>query len=172
MYSRAFEVNTVFSKKQVERRFCDNKVNTAKYNCVTFLPMNLFEQFSKMANFYFLIMTGVQLIPIDDLYNLYFAATTFMPVVFVVTISMIKDLIEDHGRKKADKKENDQMVEAVPRGGTEWTNIQSKKLQVGCIVKVKQDQFFPADILLLQTSLPKGICYVETKNLDGETNRK
>jgi len=24
----------------------------------------------------------------------------------------------------------------------------------------------------LKTSLPKGICYVETKNLDGETNMK
>lgn len=27
-------------------------------------------------------------------------------------------------------------------------------------------------MILLSTSLPKGICYVETKNLDGETNLK
>jgi magnesium-transporting ATPase (P-type) len=27
-------------------------------------------------------------------------------------------------------------------------------------------------MIVLKTSLPKGICYVETKNLDGETNMK
>ena len=43
---------------------------------------------------------------------------------------------------------------------------------MGCIVKINEDQFFPSDILILATSLPKGICYVETKNLDGETNLK
>lgn len=32
-----------------------NKISTSKYNVVTFLPMNLFEQFSKAANLYFLV---------------------------------------------------------------------------------------------------------------------
>jgi len=39
-------------------------------------------------------------------------------------------------------------------------------------VKVFQDEFFPCDIVLLNSSLPKGIAYVETKGLDGETNLK
>ena len=38
-------------------------------------------------------------------------------------------------------------------------------------MKVKKNEFFPADIIVLATS-PKNICYVETKNLDGETNLK
>ena len=50
--------------------------------------------------------------------------------------------------------------------------MRSLQLQVGCIVKVKEDTAFPADLLLLKSSLPKSICYVETKNLDGETNLK
>jgi len=40
-----------------------NKVQTTKYTCASFLPKNLFEQFSKMANAYFLFMTVLQLVP-------------------------------------------------------------------------------------------------------------
>jgi phospholipid-translocating ATPase len=43
---------------------------------------------------------------------------------------------------------------------------------VGRVVKVHEDEQFPADLVIINSSAPKGICYIETKNLDGETNLK
>lgn len=37
---------------------------------------------------------------------------------------------------------------------------------------MKCDEYFAADMILAQSSEPKGVCYIETKNLDGETNLK
>ncbi|RWW15574.1 hypothetical protein GW17_00020571 [Ensete ventricosum] len=50
---------------------------------------------------------------------------------------------------------------------TEWKN-----LRVGDIVKVEKDNFFPTDLVMLASGYDDGLCYVETMNLDGETNLK
>ena len=86
----------------------NNKVQTTKYTCASFLPKNLFEQFSKMANAYFLFMTVLQLVP--GLQDFYGAATTLMPLTLVVGVSMIKDAFEDNKRRKQDTEENMNVV--------------------------------------------------------------
>ena len=43
---------------------------------------------------------------------------------------------------------------------------------VGHIIKVKKDQYFPCDIILLDYNKEQKTAFIETKNLDGETNLK
>lgn len=57
-------------------------------------------------------------------------------------------------------------------GTARWERTLWKKLEVGDIVLLKENDQIPADIIVLSTSDPEGVCFVETKNLDGETNLK
>lgn len=110
-----FEVNTVFPPKDRSRQFLGNRISTAKYTILTFLPLNLFEQFSKLANFYFLSLALLELIkPISDSGGV---PTMMMPLAFVVGVSMIKDIFEDAKRHKSDDEENMRNCLAMERGG-------------------------------------------------------
>eukprot|EP01017_Pseudomicrothorax_dubius_P009744 TRINITY_DN13378_c0_g1_i3.p1 TRINITY_DN13378_c0_g1~~TRINITY_DN13378_c0_g1_i3.p1 ORF type:complete len:353 (-),score=47.37 TRINITY_DN13378_c0_g1_i3:60-1061(-) len=148
----------------------NNRIRTTKYTFWGFLPMNLLEQFSKLANVYFLLNGILQMIP--ELTTSEGQPLIFIPLITIVLISAVKDLFEDLKRYKSDKEENhcevevfiDQQTSSLKR----WTD-----LHVGDIIKVNCDKYCPADILLLSTSNQKnGVCYIETKNLDGETNLK
>ena len=57
-------------------------------------------------------------------------------------------------------------------GFARWERTLWKKLEVGDVVLLRENEQVPADIVVLSTSDPDGVCYLETKNLDGETNLK
>lgn len=57
-------------------------------------------------------------------------------------------------------------------GMARWDRTLWKKLEVGDIVLLRENEQVPADIVVLSTSDPDNVCYLETKNLDGETNLK
>lgn len=146
----------------------NNQISTSKYNFLTFVPVNLLEQFSKPANFYFLIIGGLQIIP--AITNTDSQPTIYLPLFVIILISMVKDLFEDLKRHRADSEENRKQVLRLTDRCFE--NAAWQSLSCGDIIKVNQGEYFPADLLLLQTSEPKGMCFIETKNLDGETNLK
>ncbi|KAI8958957.1 phospholipid-translocating P-type ATPase [Daldinia sp. FL1419] len=148
-------------------KYVDNHVSTAKYNVATFLPKFLIEQFSKFANIFFLFTAALQQIPNLSPTNRY---TTIGPLVVVLLVSAGKELVEDYRRKQADSALNNSKARVL-RGSTfeetKWINV-----SVGDMVRVESEESFPADIVLLASSEPEGLCYIETANLDGETNLK
>jgi magnesium-transporting ATPase (P-type) len=83
-----------------DRRFTMNSIRTSKYTAITFLPKNLFEQFSKMANVYFLFIMVLQIIPQISISG--GQPAILLPLLFVCAVSAVKDLFEDIKRHKAD----------------------------------------------------------------------
>ncbi|KAL4290756.1 hypothetical protein GQ457_14G007060 [Hibiscus cannabinus] len=166
-YSRIVHCNRPLMHKKKPFKYRSNYVSTTKYNVFTFLPKALYEQFHRVANLYFLGAAIVSLSPLSP----FSALSMIAPLVFVVGLSMAKEALEDWRRFMQDIKVNNRKIK-FHKGEGVFGNKSWKRLRVGDVVKVEKDQFFPADLLLLSSSYEDGICYVETMNLDGETNLK
>uniref|UniRef100_A0A8C2ZX55 Phospholipid-transporting ATPase n=1 Tax=Cyclopterus lumpus TaxID=8103 RepID=A0A8C2ZX55_CYCLU len=136
------------------------------YTIWNFVPKNLFEQFRRIANFYFLIIFLVQLM-IDTPTS---PVTSGLPLFFVITVTAIKQGYEDWLRYKADNEVNGAPVFVVRSGSLVQTK--SKNIRVGDIVRVAKDETFPADLALLSSDRADGTCHITTASLDGETNLK
>ena len=147
--------------------FPTNYVSTTKYNVFTFLPLNLFEQFRRISNFYFLLNVIVSCVPGISPMS---PATTIAPLVFVLSVAALKDGVEDIYRWREDRKANSRSYQVVKDG--QMQTIKSADLRVGDIVKLSKDEGIPADLIFLSSSHEDSECYIETANLDGETNLK
>ncbi|KAI8508816.1 Phospholipid-transporting ATPase IA [Branchiostoma belcheri] len=161
------EQRTILINRPQINKFCSNKISTAKYNFFTFLPKFLFEQFRRYANAFFLFIALLQQIPDVSPTGRY---TTAVPLLFILLVAAIKEIVEDYKRHRADDLVNRREVLVLRNG--QWVSLYWTQVEVGDIVKVTNGHFFPADLIIMASSEPQGMCYVETSNLDGETNLK
>ncbi len=148
-------------------RYVTNQTSTRKYSWWSFLPRSLFEQYRRAAYWYFTAMAALSLAPFSP-YNRF---SVWLPLAFVLILGILRELWEDLRRYRGDNLVNSRPV-LVHDGEGHLLEKQWKHLCVGDIVKVMDGDYFPADLLLLSSTGPEGICYVETMNLDGETNLK
>jgi len=147
-----------------------NKISTSKYTFINCIPKIILEQFSKMANVYFLIIACMQ--TLNEISISQGKPVILLPLSVVIITNGIKDFIEDWKRKKSDDEEN--MRESLIYCKEKNIFISKKwhQIKLGDIIQVNKNEFFPADLVLINSSEPDGIGYTETKNLDGETNLK
>ncbi|KAG0287649.1 hypothetical protein BGZ96_008457 [Linnemannia gamsii] len=241
-------------------KFGSNRINTAKYTTLSFLPKNLFEQFRRVANMFFLFMAIIQLTPTFTVGSPFL---TVFPLCFVVGVTAIKDGFEDYKRHVEDRNFNQRLClqlknvvnynyptagymaaqnkmslparawaglvrgvsntttntlrvlklskKSPPQGNLphldlnqlaaadldlddtansqhqngqpdaansstepqpEFIKEQWHNLRVGDFIMLKNNQAVPADAIILSTSEAEGSCFIETKDLDGETNLK
>ncbi|RZF42199.1 hypothetical protein LSTR_LSTR004348 [Laodelphax striatellus] len=161
------DYRVIFINAPQPTKFCSNQISTAKYSIISFIPSFLFEQFRRYANCFFLLIALLQQIPDVSPTGRY---TTLIPLIFILLVSAGKEIIEDIKRHMADGEINHREVEVLRDGHWQW--VQWRHVVVGDIVKVQNNDFFPADLLILSSSEPQAMCYIETMNLDGETNLK
>eukprot|EP00512_Aurantiochytrium_limacinum_P001126 CAMPEP_0171487532 /NCGR_PEP_ID=MMETSP0958-20121227/1702_1 /TAXON_ID=87120 /ORGANISM="Aurantiochytrium limacinum, Strain ATCCMYA-1381" /LENGTH=1232 /DNA_ID=CAMNT_0012020541 /DNA_START=70 /DNA_END=3768 /DNA_ORIENTATION=- len=149
---------------------------TSRYNIITFLPKNLFEQARRVANSYFIFITALQFVPDVSPFPVYYI--TVAPLVFILGVVAIKEGYEDYLRHVSDAHVNNAKVTRLTSDGSGET-VKSRELRVGEIIAVGRDEVCPADIVVLSvehlpgsSSAGSPVCWVDTANLDGETRLK
>jgi magnesium-transporting ATPase (P-type) len=155
------------NQKNFKLKHPNNKLSTTKYNIFTFFPKSLIIQFVRLSNVYFLTTAIIQSIPIISPLSSY---TAIVPLIFVLSVSIIREFIEDLSRLKYDNMNNNEEVYVFRNG--EFIKSISETIKVGEIILIKEGENVPCDIILIDSNLNDGLCYVETSNLDGEKNLK
>ena len=170
--------------EQIQRRHFHSQV---LYRSVEFLELSLFclnvsfstEQFSKYANVFFLFTALIQQIPNVSPTNKY---TTIAPLALVLLVAAFKEIQEDlvsrriplssptltgtlQKRHQSDSDLNSRLAKVLV--GTQFEDKPWRSIKVGDIVRLESNDFFPADLIILSSSEPEGLCYIETSNLDG-----
>uniref|UniRef100_A0A4W4HGM2 Phospholipid-transporting ATPase n=1 Tax=Electrophorus electricus TaxID=8005 RepID=A0A4W4HGM2_ELEEL len=147
------DARLIFINRPQFMKFCSNRVSTAKYNVLTFLPRFLYSQFRRAANSFFLFIALLQQIPDVSPTGRW---TTLVPLLFILVVAAVKEVIEDLVRNPPPPLPSERNAQHTNGA---WEIVHWEK--VLCLRR-----WIPS------SNEPQGMCYIETSNLDGETNLK
>ncbi|KAL2098951.1 hypothetical protein ACEWY4_005431 [Coilia grayii] len=151
------------------RSYKGNKICTSKYTWLSFLPKNLFEQLHRIANVYFLFICVLNFVPIVNAFQ---PEVAVLPLVIVLSVTAVTNLWEDYRRQRSDRQVNNLLCDVYDRKQHKYVDRRWADVCVGDLVWLCCNEIIPADMVLLHSSDPNGVCFIETANLDGETNLK
>lgn len=168
---RRYYPRTVFLSGQVEpqKRYSRNALNSRKYHWLFFAFQFLWEQFGSFSNLYFLCTALSQFIPIFQVGYLF---TYVAPLVFVLSITFVKEAWDEIWRMIRDREINYEKYEKLCPKTKGWIKISAKNIKIGDIIRINLDQRVPADCVLLRTTEKSGSVFIRTSSLDGETDWK
>ncbi|XP_029772229.1 phospholipid-transporting ATPase IK [Suricata suricatta] len=165
------DYNSQFKEKAFlwwrRRKYKSNAIHTAKYNAFSFLPLSLYEQLHRASNLYFLLIIVLQGFPEVSTLPWF---TLFVPLVCLFVTRATRGLLDDIGRHRSDRTINNRPCQILVGKSFLWKKWEN--LCVGDVVCLHRDSIVPADLLLLASTEPSSLCYVETADIDGETNLK
>ncbi|KAJ6720056.1 putative PHOSPHOLIPID-TRANSPORTING ATPASE [Salix viminalis] len=155
------------AKSNERFEFAGNSIRTAKYSIISFIPRNLFEQFHRVAYIYFLIIAVLNQLPQLAVFG---RGASILPLAFVLLVTAVKDAYEDWRRHMSDRIENNRWAWVLVND--QFQQKKWKDIQIGEVIKIKANDTLPCDMVLLSTSDSTGVAYLQTINLDGESNLK
>jgi phospholipid-translocating ATPase len=149
--------------------YISNVIRSSRYTLLNFFPRQLLAQFSKLANFYFLTVSILQMIPGLSTTGTY---TTIVPLLIFVGISMAKEGYDDVRRWRLDKEENNRDTLALDRAwhsghqnNTQWKSVKWRDVKVGDVLLLRRNDSIPADLALLHAESLSGTAYIEVRKL-------
>lgn len=165
--SEKMRVFRTFNHEENKSKFVTNSVKNSSYSPLTYIPMALFEQFRQFSTIYFLVVAILQsFIPLSTLSPI----ASVSPLVLILSLSVARKAFEDLDKRKKDLELNS--LNTTRFIGGVWRSVDWKDICVGDVVKVMENEFIPADLILASCSNSEHKAFIQTSGLDGEMNLK
>ncbi|KAG5472822.1 hypothetical protein LSCM4_02146 [Leishmania orientalis] len=150
----------------VANQYCTNLVINSRYTVQNFIFKNLYEQFRRPLNLYFLLVAALQFISVIAPVN---PLSTLLPLLFAFTLTALKEGYDDLKRHRQDHAYNHTPRMVLDAGSVAWVTRMNADIRVGDVLLLREDEEIPCDVVVLGAT---SAVYIRTDNLDGEIDLK
>lgn len=147
-------------------QYRDNLVINSRYTVQNFIFKNLYEQFSRPLNFYFLLVAMLQFISVIAPVN---PLSTLLPLLFAFTLTAVKEGYDDVKRHRQDAAYNSKPRTVLDSTRSAWVKRRNADIRVGDVLLLTEGEEIPCDVVVVGST---SAVYIRTDNLDGEIDLK